>query len=96
MLAVLVNNYNNSFLTTNLNRNNIRPTDRTEEIGISTAELILEKDYAIIVLDPVLHLISYLIVRKNIIFIANQVVGLQDIFQSTSKPTIDSASKTNL
>jgi hypothetical protein len=73
---VFVNNYNNLFLTTNFNKNNIKPTDRIEEINISTAELILEKDYIIIILDPVLYLISYLIIRRNIIFVANQVVSL--------------------
>jgi hypothetical protein len=48
-------------------------------------------------LDPVFHLTSYLIVRKNTMFIVNQAAGLRDILQrSASKPTIDSASKTNL
>jgi hypothetical protein len=70
---VLANNYSNSLLTPNLNRirNNFGPTDRTEEINISTAELILEKDYVIIVLDLMLYIISYLIIRRNIMFIAS-------------------------
>jgi hypothetical protein len=94
-----VNNYSNFLLTPNLSRirNNFRPTDRIKEIGISTAELILEKNHIIADLDPVFYLTFYLIVRRNIIFIINQAASLQDIFyRSASKPTIDSASKTNL
>jgi hypothetical protein len=77
-----VNNYNNSLLTPNLNRirNNFRPTDRIKEIGISATELILEKDYIITDLDLIFYLISYLIVRRNIMFIINQAIGLRDIF----------------
>jgi hypothetical protein len=65
----------------NLNRirNNFGPTDRIEEIGISAAELILEEDHVIADLDPVFYLISYLIVRRNIMFVVNQAAGLRDI-----------------
>jgi hypothetical protein len=61
-------------LITNLNRNNIRLTDRTEEININITELILEKNYIIVVLDPVFYLISYLIVKRNIIFITTKLL----------------------
>jgi hypothetical protein len=76
-----VNNYSNSLLIPNLSRirNNFGPTDRTEEIGISTVELILEEDYIIADLDPVFYLTSYPIVRKSIIFVVNQTIGLRDI-----------------
>jgi hypothetical protein len=65
----------------NLNRirNNFGPTDRIEEIGISAAELILEEDHVIADLDPVFYLTSYLIVRRNIMFVVNQAAGLRDI-----------------
>jgi hypothetical protein len=77
-----VNNYSNSLLTPNLSRirNNFGPTDRIEEISISAAKLILEKDYIITDLDPIFYLISYLIVRRNIIFVINQATSLRDIF----------------
>jgi hypothetical protein len=96
---MFVNNYSNSLLIPNLSRirNNFGPTDRTKEISISAIELILEEDHVIVDLNPIFHLISYLIVRRNIIFVINQATSLRDIFQkSISKPTIDSASKTNL
>jgi hypothetical protein len=82
MLDILANNYSNSLLIPNLSRirNNFGPTDRTEEINISAAELILEKDYIIIVLDPMFYIISHPIVRRNIIFVASQAVSLRDIF----------------
>jgi hypothetical protein len=75
---VLANNYNNYLLIPNLSkiRNNFRLTDRTKEIDISAAELILEEDHIIIVLDPVFYIISYLIVRRNIMFIVNQAVSV--------------------
>jgi hypothetical protein len=68
-----VNNYNNFLLTPNLNRirNNFRPTDCIKKIGISVIELILEEDYIIVDLDPVFYLISYLIVKRNTMFIIN-------------------------
>jgi hypothetical protein len=94
-----VNNYSNSLLTPNLSRirNNFGPTDCIEKISIGAAELILEEDHVIADLDPVLYLISYPIVRRSAIFIVNQAASLRDILQrSASKPTIDSASKTNL
>jgi hypothetical protein len=77
-----VNNYSNSLLIPNLNRirNNFGPTDRIKEIGISTTKLILEKDYIIADLDPVFYLISYLIVRRNTMFVINQAISLRDIF----------------
>jgi hypothetical protein len=77
-----VNNYSNSLLTPNLNRirNNFRPTDYIKEVGIGAVELILEEDHIIADLDPVFYLISYLIVRRNTIFIINQATGLRDIF----------------
>jgi hypothetical protein len=73
MLDILANNYTNFLLIPNLSRirNNFGLTDRTEEINISAAELILEEDYIIIVLDPVFYIISYLIVKRNIMFIIN-------------------------
>jgi hypothetical protein len=76
-----VNNYSNSLLIPNLSRirNNFGPTDRIEEIGISTVELILEEDYIIADLDLVFYLTSYPIVRKSIIFVVNQTIGLRDI-----------------
>jgi hypothetical protein len=79
---MFVNNYSNSLLTPNFNRirNNFGPTDRIEKISISTAELILEEDYIIADLDPIFYLISYPIVRRNIIFVVNQAAGLRDIF----------------
>jgi hypothetical protein len=75
---MFVNNYSNSLLTPNLNRirNNFGLTDRIKEIGISAAELILEEDYIIADLDPIFYLISYPIVRRNIIFIVNQATSL--------------------
>jgi hypothetical protein len=76
---VFMNNYNNLFLATNLNRNNIRPTDRTEKIDINITKLILEKDHIIIILDPIFHLISYPIVRRNTIFITSQAISLRGI-----------------
>jgi hypothetical protein len=68
---VFVNNYSNSLLIPNFSRirNNFGPTDRIKEINISAAELIFEKDYIIIVLNPVLHLISYPIARRSIMFV---------------------------
>jgi hypothetical protein len=77
-----VNNYSNSLLTPNLNRirNNFGPTNRIKEMGISVVELILEEDYVIVDLDLVFYLISYLIIRRNIIFIINQAASLRDIF----------------
>jgi hypothetical protein len=93
-----VNNYSNSLLTPNLSRirNNFGPTDRIEKISISAAELILEEDHIIVDLDLIFYLISYPIVRRNTMFIVNQAASLRDILQkSASKPTIDSASKTN-
>jgi hypothetical protein len=60
-------------------RNNFGLTDRTKKIGISTAESILEEDHVITDLDPVLYLTSHLIVRKNIMFVVNQAIGLRDI-----------------
>jgi hypothetical protein len=76
-----VNNYSNSLLTPNLSRikNNFRPTDRTKEIGISATKLILEEDYIIVDLDPVLYLTSYPIVRRNIMFVVNQATSLRNI-----------------
>jgi hypothetical protein len=76
-----VNNYNNSLLTPNLSRikNNFGPTDRTKEINISAAKLIFEEDYIIIVLDLVFYLISYLIAKRNIMFVINQATSLRDI-----------------
>jgi hypothetical protein len=78
---MFVNNYSNSLLIPNLSRirNNFGPTDRIKEISISAIELILEEDHVIADLDPVFYLISYLIVRKNIMFVINQVIGLRDI-----------------
>jgi hypothetical protein len=96
---MFVNNHSNSLLILNLSRikNNFGLTDRIKEVGISAAELILEEDYVIADLDPVFYLISYPIVRRNTMFIINQATSLRNILQkSTSKPTIDSASKTNL
>jgi hypothetical protein len=61
-------------------RNNFRPTDYIEEVGISAAKLILEEDYIIMDLDLVFYLISYLIVRRSIIFVINQATSLRDIF----------------
>jgi hypothetical protein len=77
-----VNNYSNSLLTPNLSRirNNFRPTDRIKKISINTIEPILEKDYVIVDLDLILYLTSYLIVRRNIMFVVNQAIGLRDIF----------------
>jgi hypothetical protein len=51
----------------NLNRirNNFGPTDRIKEVGINAIELILEEDYIIMDLDPILYLTSYPIVRKK-------------------------------
>jgi hypothetical protein len=78
---VFVNNYSNSLLTPNLSRirNNFGPTDRIEKVGISAIELILEEDHVIADLDPVFYLISYLIVRRNAIFVVNQAASLRDI-----------------
>jgi hypothetical protein len=77
-----VNNYSNFLLMPNFNRirNNFRPTNYIKEIGISAIELILEEDYIIADLDLILYLTSYLIVRRNIIFVINQAAGLRDIF----------------
>jgi hypothetical protein len=61
-------------------RYNFGPTDCIKEINISITELILEKDYIIVDLDPVFYLTSYLIIRKNIIFVVNQATSLRDIF----------------
>jgi hypothetical protein len=82
MLDIFVNNYSNFLLTPNLSRirNNFRPTDRTKKISINAVELILEEDHIIADLDPVFYLISYPIVRRNIIFVINQATGLRDIF----------------
>jgi hypothetical protein len=80
VFIILVNNHNNSFLITNLNKNNIKPIDHTEKISIGAAELILVEDYIIIVPDPVFYLISYLIIKRNIMFVASQAIGLQEIF----------------
>jgi hypothetical protein len=57
----------------NLNRirNNFGPTNRIKKKNISAVELILEEDHIIVDLDPVLHLISYLIVRRSIMFVIN-------------------------
>jgi hypothetical protein len=57
----------------------MKPTDRTKKIDISTTELILGKNYIIIILDPIFYLTSYPIVRRNIIFITSQAISLRDI-----------------
>jgi hypothetical protein len=68
-----VNNYSNFLLTPNFSkiRNNFGPTDCIKKMGISIVELILEENHVIADLDPVFYLISYLIVRRNIMFVIN-------------------------
>jgi hypothetical protein len=81
-LDVFVNNCSNSLLIPNFSRirNNFGPTDCIKEINISAVELILKKDYIIADLDPIFYLISYLIVRRNTMFVINQAASLRDIF----------------